>query len=730
MVGGKIMTLLMLSCIILTGRISDWDHYTHFGGVSDILIEDSSVIGATSGGVIFGSIEFGSIVWDSTWTCPGNLAHSDARCLARDSFGNLWIGTNGGGIDVGLVSGGVQHYGQLEGLPISLAINCILPDTTIWVGTTEGLCSRELGYFEVWTEFTTGGGLPSDIINCVASVDSGLFVGTSDGLVMLRSGQHPGQPGSWLKYPAVANIIVQDILVAGDTVWAASTDALYYLADGQDWKLDSSYPGSYPISLASFNGLLAVGGKGDVAIFDGSQWTSGSGGVGTQMVQAISWISVDSLAIGQYSNYTVNRASGNGVGIGTLNSWTSSWPQGAPSNDLYAVDVDSRNDVWVTSNRRGAAVYSEYGWVGFINELSSANQVFACLADHSGGVFVAPWHYGVTWLDWKGTPDRSDDVFLNLNSGNSGLLNDQITDMAISPTGEVWFAQEAYWQTPSEPSGVCRLSWTPGQTETASWKTFEPSDGLPSGDVRSVEATLSPLVAWMGTREGLVKGNIQTGQVLLALGTGDGLPSEDIQALAVSRDGRLFIGTTGGLVFLNIANETITDVEQVKGNVSMLCFDNLSCLWAASGEGLFRIYPDGTIEEYNIVNSPLQSLDIRNAACDSDNGFLYIVTDHGLWKLTLEQGMSGSIETAAVYPNPFIPGDGQVLGVAGLPDEVFDIRLFDLTGKLVYESLSQHRNAFSWDGYDIDGNPAASGTYIVRITQSGADRFIKLAIVR
>jgi len=382
MVGGKNMTLLMIFFISLTGRITDWNHYTHFGGVSDILIEGSSVTGATTGGVIFGSLQSGSIVWDSTWTSPGYLSHSDARCLARDSFGNLWIGTYGGGIDVGLVSGGIQHYGQLEGLPISLAINCILPDTTIWVGTTEGLCTKEFGYFEIWTEFSTGGGLPSDIVNCVARVDSGLFVGTADGLVMLRAGQYPGQSDSWLNFSVVANTIIQDILVAGDTVWAASTDGLFYMTATQDWTLDSSYPGSYPVSLAEFDGRLAVGGDENVAIYDGSTWTLGVAGLGGQVVEAISWISSSQLAIGQYSIYAANRSSGNGVGIGTLNSWISSRPQGAPSNDLYAVDVDSRNDVWVTSNRRGAAVYSEHGWVEFINELANGSQVFAWSGCH------------------------------------------------------------------------------------------------------------------------------------------------------------------------------------------------------------------------------------------------------------------------------------------------------------------------------------------------------------
>ena len=728
MVGGKDMTLLMICSVILTGRISEWNHYTHFGGVSDILVEESLVTGATTGGVIFGSIQSNEIVWDSTWVYPGNLSHSDARCLARDSYSNLWIGTFGGGIDVSLASGGFQHYGQLEGLPISLEINCILPDTTVWVGTTAGLCSKELGYFDLWTEFTTNGGLPSDIVNCIASVDSGLFVGTSGGLAMLRAGQYPGQSDSWLEFPSVSNLIVQDIIVEGDTVWAASTEGLYYMAAGQDWQKDSSYPGSNPVSLASSNGRLAVGDKGSIAIFDGSNWSSGSGGLGVQVVQAISWILDDMLIIGQHSDYAVNRASGNGVAIGTINSWTSSCPQGAPSNDLYAVSVDSRDDVWVTSNRRGAAVYGEHGWVEFIDELPKPYQVFACLADNSGGVFIAPWHYGVTWLDWKGTPQRDDDVVISWNIENSGLLNNQIRNAAISSSGEVWLAQEPYWQTENEPSGVVRLSWTPGEETTASWKTFEPSDGLPSGYIRDVASTSSSSIAWMGSKEGLVEGNVQTGQVLFS--AGGGLPSEDVQALALSRDGRLYIGTTGGLVFLRTDDETISDVEQVAGNVSILCFDNLSCLWAASGEGLYRIYPDGTIEEYNVLNSPLESLNIRNTACDYDNGLLYIVTDHGLWKLTLEEGMNGILETAAIYPNPFISGDGQVLGVAGLPDEEFDISLFDLTGRLVYESLSLRRSTFSWDGYDLDGNPVASGTYMVRITQNGNYRFLKLAIVR
>ncbi len=737
MVGGENMTLLMIFSVLLTGRISDWEHFTHFGGVNEILVEDSHFIGATTGGVIFGTLGADTVFWDSTWTCPGFLSLSDARCLARDESGNLWIGTYGGGIDVQLSSGGFQHYGQLEGLPISLKITCIIPDTTIWVGTSEGLCSKDLGYFNVWTIFSTGGGLPSDIINCIASVDSGLIVGTSNGIVMLRKDLYPGSPSSWLSFPSASEIGALEFLVAGDTVWAASTAGLYFMTAGQDWQIDETYPGDYPLSLSYNEGELAVGGQGDVCIFDGSEWKRGTYGLAGQVVQDICWLSSDSLMIAQVSEFSENRASGNGVAIGILDSWYNTQPAGTLSNDLLAVDIDSREDIWVTSNNRGAGVLSQYGWTEFGSQLPNKNQLFVCLADYSGGVFLASWHHGVTWLNWKGTPQRDDDVLISWNTENSGLLNDQIKSAAISSSGEVWFAQEPYWGTPSEPSGVVRLSWSPGEETTASWKTFDPSNGLPSGYVRDIELTPSSSITWMGTELGLVEGNIITGQVLYSAGTQQGLPSADVQSIALSRNGDLYVGTIAGLVMLKSGEETFIDVEEVSGNINMLCFDNLSCLWAGSSdlwggspEGLYRIYPDGSVEVYNTLNSPLQSLNVRNMVCDTDNGLLYLVTDHGLWKLHLEQGMTGNIETATVYPNPFVPVAGEVLGIAGLPNTTLDFHLFDLRGELVYESLSQNRDMFSWDGYDDGGEPVASGTYIVRISQDGESRFFKLAIVR
>ncbi|GEM_PF-461819 len=724
------MILFMLLVVSFTGAVSQWDHFTHFGGVNAILLRNDVLTAATTGGMAFGHVHQGVLYWDSTWVSPGELSISDARCMAVDRKDNLWIGTKGGGIDVALASGGFRHYGQLEGLPVSLQINCILADSVIWAGTTEGLCIKELGYFENWNTLSTGGGLPSNVVNCVAMVDSGLFVGTTSGLVMLRAGASPKDPASWVTYRELKNSIVQDVLVHGDTVWAATTAGIYMMIGDSTWTMDEEYPYNSPMSLAWGWGKLAAGDRGRVSVLDGGTWIPGSEDLGAQVVEDICWLSEDVLLIAQYNDYAVDRASGNGVGIGYLDSWVSSRHPGAPSNDLRSVTVDTRGDVWVTSNMRGASVLSDGSWHDFLGQLQNVAQVFACSADDSGGVFIAPYHHGITWVNWKGTPGADDDEIIHFDASNSGLLNDQVMEISVSPSGEVWFAHEPYWETPSEPSGVSVLSWVSGEEDTAVWRNFQPSDGLPSGIVKSVEPSGEVYAAWMGTQGGLALGDVRSGEVRRLFTSSSGLPADEILSLAMSRDGKLYVGTAAGLAVFDTVTGSLDEVEQVTGNVTMLCFDNLSTLWSAGGNGLFRIFSDGDIETYNTTNSPLQSLDVKYAACDPGEGYLYLATDHGLWRLHLEQGIGGETKTAVVYPNPFVPGIHRVLGVAGIPDTPFDFSLFDLAGSLVYESHSRNRDDFAWDGMDMNGKPVPSGTYIVRITQDGTLRLVKLALVR
>ncbi len=718
------MTVFLIAMLILPGRITQWEHFTHFGAVNNILTEENSVIGATTGGVIFGTIDNDEITWDSTWTYPGELSHSDCRFLVKDEEDNLWIATYGGGIDVALEGGGFEHFRQLEGLPLRMEVTCIIPDSVIYAGTTEGLCIKEHGYFEVFN--SQGSGLPNDMVNCMVMIDSGLIVGTAGGASLLLSGEYPGSSGSWHNYPGGESFNVVDLAARGDSVFAATTSGLFVLKDGV-WEQDLTYPGSLPLSISFYGNKIAVGGEEDVCIYSAGVWMQSEYGLDSQMIRALEWISEDSLLLAQTRKVTFDRSTGNGVAIGVPGSWESSCPEGVPSNDLLTCSVDLRNDVWVGTNDNGIGVLQDGEWTNFRSEFPSRHQFFVCIPGKAGGMFICPYHEGLYWLDWQGTPDKSDDILLSWDAETTGLLNNQVVFASVTDSTTVWFGQEPYYATPDEASGVCRFTWTPGIEETASWKAFQPANGLPSGYVTDV-ADVSGTLCWMGTENGLILGDVMSGRVIMSV---QGLPSANVTALQFSRAGDLYVGTVAGLARLNTSTGAVSLLSGISGNVNTLAMDNLSCLWVSTTEALYRISPDGAIEEYNTLSSPLQTLGIRGMACDSDNGFLYIVTDHGLWKLTLEAGMTGELPTAVVYPNPFCPeNNDEVLGIAGIPDAPLTVRVFDLIGSLVYLAESGGRDEFSWDGRDNDGNTVSSGTYIIQIMQNDETHLTKLAIVR
>ena len=91
------MTQLLLILFALTGRVDSWGHYSHFGGVSAVLVEGSSVLAGSSGGLGFGVLNEQNVTFDSTWTYPGKLSHVNVRALSRDQYGSLWIGYFGAG---------------------------------------------------------------------------------------------------------------------------------------------------------------------------------------------------------------------------------------------------------------------------------------------------------------------------------------------------------------------------------------------------------------------------------------------------------------------------------------------------------------------------------------------------------------------------------------------------------------------------------------------------------
>jgi hypothetical protein len=83
-----------------------------------------------------------------------------------------------------------------------------------------------------------------------------------------------------------------------------------------------------------------------------------------------------------------------------------------------------------------------------------------------------------------------------------------------------------------------------------------------------------------------------------------------------------------------------------------------------------------------------------------------------------------------IFPNPVPPGFSGLIGIEGLAAGTI-VKITDLNGKLVYESVSEGGTA-SWNLLDHEGHKAATGVYFVYCaTPEGNNTFVgKLAVIR
>lgn len=723
MVGGKTVMYFLIAAALM-GRITQWDHYPHYGGGNCIVAVDDLVIAGTSGGMLFShySHEENNLLADSGWTSPGILSYDRVSDISVDQQGNIWVSMNGGGIDVFTPEGEKTHFNQIDGLPLSLGINQTIADSVIYAATTQGLCIRQYGYFETWDTYETGGGLPSDNINCILSADSGLYAGTSAGLVFLPGSAEPADPDSWF-LQSIDQASVIDLQFHGDTLWAATLEKLFRKPPDSGWQQDITFPGSTISSLSSGQGPLAVGCTNRCYIRTDQGWVLYDENLDGNALTGLVWFQ-DQLCGVLANTYSNNRASGSGLALLLPDStWRRTFPDFGPiSNDLRCCAVLSDGSVWAGSNRNGASVFSGGKWISLNNYLTSRSQCFA-LCPSGNGAFISSIGFGVDWLEWE-----NEEVTETLHlTSNEGMANNRVFHAAEGGGNTVWFAHKTLFE--SEQSGVSRLSWSPGDITSVSFSVISGSNGLPSKEVNCILSEGSRY-AWAGTDEGLAYIDGDRQLVLQTWNSQNGLPSSLVNSISRDRMGTVYVGTASGLAA--VTDGAALSIDLVDYAVNQVMCDGLGSVWIATSDGLKRYFPStGNLESYTAFNSPLPEGTIYSFAIDPNEGYLWMATDHGMWRGKLETALEGDGQTARLYPNPFIPGRGDVLGISGVPDDPAIFTIFDLTGNPVFEYSSQGRDDFAWDGRTANGLSVASGVYMVQVESvSYSVPLLKFALVR
>ena len=227
------------------------------------------------------------------------------------------------------------------------------------------------------------------------------------------------------------------------------------------------------------------------------------------------------------------------------------------------------------------------------------------------------------------------------------------------------------------------------------------------------------------------------------------IPGQTIYAIAVDKNGQVWVGTEKGIgVFFNPENvfsDVNFDAQQIlvqqgayvqylmeNEKVTAIAIDGANRKWIGSeGGGLYLFSEDGTkqINHFTSDNSPLISNNILALGINPETGEVFIGTDQGLvsYRGTATEG-DESFSCTYAYPNPVKEDYAGLIGIKCLVTNA-QVRITDVEGNLIYTTRAEGGEAV-WDGKNFDGRKAKTGVYLVYASNdTGSEKIVTKILI-
>ncbi len=487
------------------------------------------------------------------------LGNNGIRALCQDGKGEIWVGTNGGGL-ARWNGHSFARVTERDGLPSDIVLSLLMDRTNggLWIGTNGGGLAR---YRE-------------GRIERFAIEDSGRAVSgiaeTTDGMLWLAvqsQGLRRRAPdGSFTSFSAAEGIPQSPVTAViatrdGGLFGGTAGSGLFRFENGRLAPLPEGLAqlGSANISalLEDEAGTLWIGtnGRGLARWANGQLSFLGSrDGVG-DVIYALASGAGGTLWIG------TNGAGANRLRDGNFTAFTAR--EGLSRDFVYTSFEDRSGTLW--AGTAGGLDRLEGGrFVPSSLPVGRPIGVRSIAESPDGSLWVATYGAGVWRLAegrWQGYSSRD------------GLAGDNIRAILVDQTGHVWAA------------GVAGLSVFDGKF----WKSFGVPDGLPLASLIGL-AQDGDGSLWIGTDgSGLVRrrnGRFET------FTTRNGLASNLILALLIDSKGVLWAGTNGGLS-RRVADGKFLSFTSANGlpsdSVTQIRDDSFGDLWLGTSRGVSRV---------------------------------------------------------------------------------------------------------------------------------------------
>ncbi|MGI8584156.1 MAG: two-component regulator propeller domain-containing protein [Chitinophagaceae bacterium] len=452
-----------------------------------------------------------------TYTTAHGLSNNIVWCITQDHKGNLWFGTDGSGVTK-YDGERFTNYSKAQGLPDNVIFS-IAEDkkNNLWFGTLKGGVSKYDG--EHFTSYSTQNGLANNAVKNIFEDSKGNFWFATLG-------------GGVSKYDGInfTNYTTKEGL-AENSVWSIAEDTAGNLWFGTESRGVSKYDGKIFTNYIAFSmlsddavlciisdkrGALWFGTlKSGVIKYDSNFFTkySTSNGLANNEVRTIIDDQKGNLWFGSF---------GGGVSKFAGNSFTNfTTAQGLPGNVVFSMAEDNYGNLWLGTSSGGVSRYDGKRFTNFTKaDGLSSNEVYCVSKDNKGNLWVGTAGGGASKYDGKS--------FTNYTT-LQGLANDIVFSIVEDKKGNLWFGTSG--------GGVSMYNGK-------SFTNYTVSQGLANNVVFSIREDKNANL-WFGTLGGGVSkfdGNSFTNYTVA-----QGLSDNVVWAITEDKPGNLWFGTQHGL---------------------------------------------------------------------------------------------------------------------------------------------------------------------------------------
>jgi len=425
-------------------------------------------------------------------------------------------------------------------------------------------------------------------------------------------------------------------------------------------------------------------------------------------------------------------------------------------NDAKIYDIELEGStIWMSTRRDGLIGHDGSLWVVHLaadypgdptRGIRSNSFNYTLLVDRAGDKWIGrDQRRTVDRLDDGGTFSKDDDKWFYY-SLNEEMVSDRVFSMAEDCDGNKWFG--IVDQGATEGSTVELLIDNDDTTAVDDeWFAFDntstPDSTFFSADHVTALAVDHSCRLWIGY--------FATGVDVWDFGNprtfaddswehytdSDGLPNSQVLALRVGPDGRVWVGTTGGLAVFAPVDGSWRAVTGLPGiQARAIDIDGHGHVWVGTENGVAMLYSNGRVAKIHEAEAGVGSIEhaeIVDLAVDRSDGRVWVVSrdeaSDGTTLNVLDSGFGPPSGELYAYPNPWRAGSSRgVVNVFGAP-EGSEIVILDVTGEEIRRLAPTE--PYVWDTLDSSFGEVPSGLYVARVeTPDGSVTFLKLAIVR